>query len=914
MSSPLRSVTPLLCTALACAGAPRPSAAPAAKAPAGQAAAAPQPPPVAEPPPVLQLPRDVRPVRYSLSMRIVPTEERFSGAADIEVELDRPRAVLWLHGRGLHVTSARVDDAPAAYEQVNAEGLARLVLPRPAGPGKATLHLAWDREFDPQIVGLYLAQEAGQRYAYTQFEAVDARRAFPGFDEPDFKTPFDVALTVPSGDEAIANTMPVEEQPAGPGLKRVRFATTKPLPTYLLLWAVGPFDVVTPPPLPPNEVRSRPLQIRGVAPKGRGAELSFALEAGADLLVRLERYFGTEFPFEKLDHVAAPDYTYGAMENAGAILYREEILLFAPGVSPEQTRKSIASVMAHEIAHQWFGDLVTLRWWTDAWLNESFATWMGNRTVEEWNPAYGTWTSFLGGVDYAMEKDGLASARAVRQPLDDIKNVWNQFDSITYQKGGGVLAMFERFLGPERFREGIRGYLMTHAYGGGDTDDLLDALSRAAGRELKPAFRTFLDQAGIPLVEARVDCAGGPPRLLLRQQRYLPLGSGAQRDRTWQIPVCARYSAAGAEKESCTLLTEAQGALPLDACPAWVLPNADASGYYRWSLPAGDLRKLTGAAYRRLGARERISVAANVRAAMRSGALGFADGMAAIAPLAADPDPQVAGIPIDVLTAAREDLVPDATRARVEQVGRQLYGPVARRLGWTPGPGEAIPLRAFRARVLSFLAFTAGDRAVLAEAARRGRAYAGFHDGQFHPGAVDPGLASVALGAAVRTGGAKAFDALLARLPEERDGAVRRRILGALAATDDPALRERVLALPLDSRLRKNERVEVLFHVADHLESREAAWQALKREFDRLVPQVPEAHAQNAIGLAGEFCDPAHLADAQAFFGERAPRIPAGARQLAETLEKVRLCIAYRDAQGGSAARFFARASAPPSR
>jgi alanyl aminopeptidase len=203
---------------------------------------------------------------------------------------------------------------------------------------------------------------------------------------------------------------------------------------------------------------------------------------------------------------------------------------------------------------------------------------------------------------------------------------------------------------------------------------------------------------------------------------------------------------------------------------------------------------------------------------------------------------------------------------------------------------------------------------VLAEAARRGRAYAGFHDGQFHPGAVDPGLASVALGAAVRTGGAKAFDALLARLPEERDGAVRRRILSALAATGDPALRERVLALPLDSRLRKNERVEVLFHVADHLESREAAWQALKREFDRLVPQVPEAHAQNAIGLAGEFCDPAHLADAQAFFGERAPRIPAGARQLAETLEKVRLCIAYRDAQGGSAARFFARASAPPSR
>ncbi|HMC35512.1 MAG TPA: M1 family metallopeptidase, partial [Myxococcales bacterium] len=777
--------------------------------------------------PVLHLPRDVRPLRYSLSMRIVPTEPRFSGEAGIEVELERPRSTIWLHGRGLHVTSARVDDLSARYEQVNAEGLARIVLEQPRGPGKATLHLSWDGEFDPQIVGLYVAHEAGERYAYTQFEAVDARRAFPGFDEPVFKTPFDVTLTVPAKDEAIANTMPIEVTPEGPGLKRVRFAPTRPLPTYLLLWAVGPFDVVTPPPLPPNEVRSRPLQVRGVAPKGRGGELEFALKTGADLLVRLERYFGSEFPFDKLDHVAAPDYSYGAMENAGAILYREDILLFQPGISAEQTRKSIASVMSHEMAHQWFGDWVTLRWWTDAWLNESFATWMGNRTVEEWDPAYGAWTSFLGGVDYAMEKDALASARAVRQPLEDVKNVWNQFDSITYQKGGGVLAMFERFLGPDRFRDGIRAYLRAHAYGGGDTDDLLAALSQASGREITPAFQTFLDQAGIPLIEARVECSRGGAKLLLRQQRYLPLGSGAQRDRLWQIPVCARYSAQGAENESCTLLSQPEGALPLDACPAWVLPNADASGYYRWTLPARDLRELTGAAYRRLRPRERISVAENVQAAMRAGTLGFSEGMSAIAPLAADRDPQVARIPIDVLVAARDDLVPEVSRARVEQVGRQLYGPVARRLGWKPRKGEPIPARTFRAEVLAYLAFSARDPAVLAEAARLGRAYAGFEDGRFHPRAVDPSLAAVALAAAVRESGPKAFDALLERLVQEPDSALRRRILRALAATDDPALRNRVLALPLDARLRKNERVAVLFDVAGHLESREAAWQAL---------------------------------------------------------------------------------------
>jgi alanyl aminopeptidase len=847
-------------------------------------------------------------------MRIVPDEDRFAGTATIDVRLDRARDVIWLNGRGLHVTAAQAGGTAATYEQVNPEGLARLVLERPVGPGNVALHLEWDREFDPQIVGLYRTEEAGRRYAYTQFEAVDARRAFPGFDEPDFKTPFDVTLIVPSSQVAIANTPPVAKVDAGAGLSRIRFATTEPLPTYLLLWAVGPFDVATPPPLPPNEVRSRPLQVRGVAPKSRGGELDFALHTGGELLVLLERYFGTQFPFDKLDHLAAPDYTYGAMENAGAILYREDILLFHPGVSAEQTRGAIAGVMAHEMAHQWFGDLVTLRWWTDAWLNESFATWMGNRTVDEWNPAYGSWNAFLTSVDQAMQKDALASARAVRQPLDDIKNVWNQFDSITYQKGGGVLAMFERFLGKERFREGIRRYLRAHAYAGGDTDDLLDALSQAAGRDVKTPFHTFLDQAGLPLVDAQVDCSSQPASLRLRQERYLPIGSDAERNRLWQIPMCARYAVGGDVTESCTLLTEPAGALPLSGCPSWILPNADAAGYYRWRLPPQELRKLTGSAYRRLSVRERISVAENVRAAMHGGTITFADGMAIIAPLAADPDPQVATLPLEVLTSARDDLVGDAARNRVERVARQLYRPVARRLGWTPRPGEPLPVRRFRTRVLDFLAFTAGDREVLAEAARRGRAYAGADDGEFHPGAVDAGLAALAMGAAVREDGAKLFDALLSRLPKVDDSALRRRILSALSATDDPALRARVLALPLDPRLRKNERVEVLFDVADHAESREAAWKALEQDFDRLVDVIPEAHVTRAMALAGEFCDAEHLQATQAFFGPRAPRIPAGPRELAETLERERLCIAYRDAQGRSAERFFARAATPASR
>src|SRR5256885_4897984 len=898
----------------ACASAPP---APRPPAPVAESAQAPKPAPPSAPaqadaasggvPPLLQLPRDVKPVRYSIEMEIDPRKTRFRGSEDISVELLRPRSAIWLHGRNLHVSVASVSGISATFEQVNPEGLARLSLSRIAEAGPAIIHFEWDAAFDRQIVGLYLAHEAGDAYAYTQFEAVDARRAFPGFDEPDFKTPFEVSLVVPDSDLAVANTTEVGESAAGEGRKRIRFAPTKPLPTYLLVWAVGPFDIVSAPALPPNELRDHPLQVRGIAPRGRGAALKYALDTGAAELQILERYFGIAYPFEKLDHIAAPDYTYGAMENAGGILYREEILLFKPGSSGEQTKAAIASVMAHEMAHQWFGDLVTLRWWTEAWLNESFATWMGTRTVEEWNPSMQQSLTLLERAQEAMDVDALESARAVRQPLDDIKNVWNQFDGITYQKGGTVLSMFERFLGKETFRKGIHDYLVAHSYGGGDTDDLLESLSKAAGRDVKGAFHTFLDQPGVPLVSARTVCEGGTGRLLLAQTRYRPLGSGTAADGQWQIPVCARYGANGAEREACTMLAAATGELKLEACPDWMIPNADAAGYYRWTLPGGDLRKRTGTAYPQLTVRQRVSLADNVRAAMASGAISFADGMAALAPMAADSDPHLAAAPIPLLEKAREHLVGAHDRAEVEQAARDLYRPVARKLGWQPPKGEPPAQRTFRAKLFTFLAFDAHDTELLSEGARLGRAYANVAEGAFRPGVVDPGLATFALSAAVRQGGEKLYDALQARLEKTPDAVTRRRILAALAATDHPKLRKRSLALPLDSRLRKNEREFVFEEVRKHPESREAAWDALRGELDRLLPEIPESHAQRLLGLVGEFCDEEHLAEARDFLGPRAASMPGGARQLAQALDEVRQCIEFRDAQSRSAVEFFGR-------
>ena len=927
----------------ACAHEPKPAAASpsghtaaaaeaSGKAATAEASAAPD-----EAPPKAQLPKTVRPTHYALALAIAPDQERFSGTAEIDVELDLPQQAIWMHAKNLHVTKASALQQGAAAEEVLGtleqaapDGTARLQLARPIGPGKATLRLAWDAAWDEQLAGLYLAKENGIRYAFTQFEAIDARKAFPCFDEPAFKTPFDVTLTVPKDDTAVANTLPLDEAPAGKpfadGMKTIRYATTKPLPTYLLAWAVGPFDVVETPTLPPNDVRRRPLQIRGIAPKGRGKELTYALETGRALLPILEMYFGIEFPYDKLDHIAVPDYTYGAMENAGAIVYREQAILHDPRTGSEDQKSGIAGTMAHEMAHQWFGDLVTLRWWTDAWLNESFATWMAAHAVQAWNPGMNARVQSLKGTSFAMDRDNLGTARSIRQPVESNDDVWSAFDGITYQKGAAVISMFETWMGPAKFQAGIHAYLASHAHGSGSTDELLKTLGEVSGRDVATPFRTFLEQPGVPMVEVEVETrtAGGmgvfkgqevwgealTSRLLLRQSRYVPLGATPEKKKQlWQIPVCARYGSGGVEKQVCTLLSTETGVLPLERADTgfvdWVIPNADSNGYYRWSLAPRDLAALRKAGYAKLTTRERMSLGMSLKSALRSGELALADALPALEVLAHDPDGSVASEPMGVLRQLEDDWTDEALRPSVRRYEAGLYREAVRKLGWKPAPGEPLDRARFREQVLGFEAETARDPEVASQAAGLGQRYAAGFDSKI----VDPSLAGLALSMAVREGGARTFDALLARLGTTEDAEARDRILRALASTLDPALSARALALSLDPRLRKNERISLLQRQFVQRETREAAWAWLKQSFDALVAQIPEQHAAGLFGIVGRFCDAEHLADAEAFFGPRAEKIPAAPRRLRQALEDGRICAAQAAAQRAGTQAFFRKAA-----
>lgn len=876
----------------------------------------------AEAPPLGRLPSDVRPIHYGLTLEIAPDKERFSGSVEIAIELSKARDVLWLHGRGLAVDRAvvEVDGKPiqGKWEEVHPTGVAKIRLERPVGPGKATIKIAYSAAFDTGMVGLYRVERGGASYAFTHFEPVRARQAFPGFDEPAFKVPFDVTLIVPKDSKAIANAREIAREDAPPDRARVRFATTEPLPTYLIAFAVGPLDIVTAETIPTSALRSRPLPLRGVAARGRGPELAYSLARTAEIIPALEAYFGLPYPYDKLDLIAVPE-RHGAMENAGAITFREILLLVDEKTTSLRDRRELVSVLAHELAHMWLGDLVTMPWWDDLWLKEAAATWMSDRVTARLYPDQGFDVERLEAIHHAMDGDSRLSARQIRQEIREHHDIFNAFDDITYDKGGGVISMFERWLGPEAFQKGVQGYLKKHHGGVANMADLLASLAEASGRDVAGPMRTFLDQPGVPFVEVKLTCDAGAA-LKLAQSRYLPLGSSGDANRTWQIPVCVRYAKGDGSAVACSLLTEREGTMKLDveACPKWVLPNADGAGYYRWALLPADLGALADKGYAKLTPRERLSFAQSLKAGFQRGATPAADVMAALAPLARDPSSAVAAKPMAFLYTVMQWLEGSPAHADVERYGRSLYAPVYRELGWEASKKgvvagkaeEDVDKRLLREAVVGFLALGVRDPEVRKEAVRRGKAYVGFgKDGVIHPEAVDPSLAGVALAVAVQEEGTAFFDALLVQLGKAEDDALRQRILAALGRATSGDLAARARALALDPRVRPHEVMVTVFSQVDQAATRGAAWAWFKENLNAVIDRVSPRNAGFLpwVGAAA-FCDKARVAEVRAVFAPRIAELDGGPRNLASVTEAIELCAAQEAAQKESARGFFAKA------
>ena len=869
--------------------------------------------------PTLQLPADAQPLGYALELTIDPHAERFSGKVRVRVRLAKASAHVWLHAKEIDIAKAEVVDAAGKTRKLE------VATRDPSGVIEATfggtlpaqdleLVFEYSAAFNAKLQGLYKVSVGSAPYIVTQMESISARYAFPGFDEPRFKVPFDITLTVPKDQVAVANTKPIAEAASADGKwKTLKFATTKPLPTYLVALAVGPWDVVDGPMLAPNAVRKDAVPLRGVGPSGTGAQFKWILEQTPATVKYFEDYTQQPYPFDKLDLLGAPDFAAGAMENAGLIVYRDALLRIDAKSSANTYRASF-NVNAHEIAHQWFGDLVTVPWWDDIWLNEAFATWFQGKATVALKPEFLGDLSRLEGTLGAMASDSLLSARKIRQPIKSEGDIDGAFDGITYQKGAAVLRMFEEWLGEDVYRDAMRDYLAKHRFGSGSSNDLIATIAKvsAKGETLATAMLSFLDQPGIPLVHSELRCEGGKGTLALSQSRYLPFGVLSTDNLTWKVPVCARLGRGGATSRQCFLLDQPKREFALPGgCADWYMPNADAAGYYRFTMAENDFAALKSHVAT-LAPVEQLLYADAISSSFTRGTLHPDALLDAMPALAGSDLPQVAGALLGQFGWIREHLATDATRPALDAYAQKLYAPRVAKLGLVRAPGDSDATSRLRVRLVEFLAFDVRDKAIREKLNALGRSALGLDGtGKVDLGKLDPDTRSAALRVAVQESGEPAYTAVLGELKTSHETQQRYELLGALGGTRDATLGEKARNFALTPEVAVGE----LFYIfRAHLEepaNRAPFWQWLQPHFEALRSRLPDAYQAALPRLAaGGRCSKRERDELQDWMAPRIRQVIGGERALAQSLEGVGQCTSLHDHIGEKALATWAEAQA----
>ncbi len=858
-----------------------------------------------------RLPDFVVPLHYQLDFTIIPDAETFTGTALIDVRLEKPVKTIALHGRGLSVSEASIVMAdgkvvPASYLEDTDQGKALLEAATVLDPGVITLRFDYSGEIATSLVGLYRSQDGSRSYAYTQMQPIRARRVFPGFDEPRFKTPFDISIEHKSEHIAVSNGPEKSSAATNDGLVRTRFATTKPLPTYLVAMAVGEFDVVEWEPLPPTEIRNRAIPLRGIAPKGEGGKLRYALENTRAMFEILENWFEIPYPYAKLDLVAAHSLNAWGMENAGAIFYRADRLLLPDPPSVFATR-DYASLHAHELAHSWFGNFVTPIWWDEIWLNESFATWMADKTLTLWQPSQYPSHNAVKSAGWAMWNDRLAGARAVRRPVLTDGDIAHAFDSTSYTKGGGVLTMIEGFMGKASFRQAIQKHLLAHPHGVASTEELLEALSSVAGQpDLIRATRSFLDQPGVPFVEATLDCTPGQPvNVEIKQSRFLPLGSTGDADKQWLIPVCLAYGKPdGSRAEQCQLLPQTKAAsilLNTDQCPAWLLPNGGGAAYMVYDLDGSGWDFLT-ANFDRLTIAEQISTATSINAAFLAGRIDTARLLQLVELLGKSPEWDVSRTIMQMLRTLKFGVVPEKYRSNVEKAARSALAAHRAQFDLEPesfGINIEDPVRAKqRADLFWFLALDAGDVELHKNLAEAGRKYTGYDSfrgmdyDQLHPDLVWVGLI-----AALEETGPKFAEHLIELLAKGFDRPLHNSFLGALGNSTDPVIVGRVREHMLDPDTPTEDVLALFRRQTRRSDNAQSTLKWITEHYDQLLDILPASQHPWLAWRVARSCDLEARDRIKSFFEPRVAKLAGAPRALKNVLENVSLCVALKEAQ-----------------
>ena len=840
------------------------------------------------PQPTLRLPRNFVPTSYAAHLAIDPSKPTFDGAIAIDGMISERSSVIWLHGQHLTIAKAIAKrpgvEAPLVVTP-KGQDLLEIRAQEPLDPGAWTLAFEYRGELDPlNTAGAFRQTVAERPYVFTQLESIYARRVFPCVDEPDNKVPWQLTLDVPSQLVAVSNTSTTSEAKLDDRQKRVEFATTKPLPAYLVAFAVGPFEI-----LDAGKTRNgTPLRVLTLAK--RAAEGAWAVKTTPKILEALEDWFGMPYPFEKLDQVSIPiTVGFGAMENAGLITYTETLILVDPAKASKERQHRWVEVAAHEMAHQWFGNLVTMAYWDDIWLNEGFASWISSKVTSSVDATYRDDQSELDTRNNALEADSLVSARQIRQPIETPDDILTAFDRITYRKGASVLNMFENYLGPKVFQAGVRDYLATRARGNATSKDFAAAIAKASGNpQIEAAFGSFLEQAGTPEITAAVACKPGGATLAVAQKRYLAPGSPPPpATKPWIVPICVAFDHAGTRGETCGLLTAetASIALPGTSCPRWVMPNANGRGYYRNAYTSAQVSALRDEAWPKLTWTERRALYFDVVAAVGAGALPLQLALSFVPKLLAGNDRFTIDPALELVTGV-DDLVPDALRAKYEFWLRGTFGRGAATAGFKPRPGDSLDVEATRSGLIAAVGWTAREPTLIAEAIKLAD---GWRD---LPQATRGLVLAIAVDAKPEI-----FERILRDVTTEPDRSRRAEMFEALAGTRDVRRQLAALGLVLDPKLDPRETIEMIALHATPA-NLAVAQQFFRDNHAAIMKRIPQDETASPIADMARLFTATCKADQRDAIADYVTKtfghLPGGGRLVKQHIEKMDQCIARR--------------------
>jgi puromycin-sensitive aminopeptidase len=729
---------------------------------------------------------------------------------------------------------------------------------------------------------------ATQVLAATQFEATDARRAFPCWDEPDFKAVFATALVIDPALTAVSNAKVLSETVES-GKKTLRFADTIPMSTYLVAFIVGKLEASAP-------IAVDATQLRVWSVPGKQHLAPFGREIGAFSLKFFEAYYGIPYPGDKLDLLAIPDFASGAMENLGAITFRETALLVDERAATHTELERIADVVAHENAHMWFGDLVTMSWWNGLWLNEAFATFMEVLAVDAWKPEWQRWTTFSVSRAAAFAVDGLRSSRPIEYPVRAPKDADAMFDVLTYEKGASVLRMLEQHIGPEVFREGVRRYLKAHAYKNADTGDLWTSLGHAAKQPIPDLMDGWIFQPGYPLISVQRE----GDRLRLSQQHFTYLsdrepGSAKPAARTWHVPLQIRVTAKGKQQTHRLLLAEPQTHLDLPPGFESVLVNEGGHGFYRVRYEPDLLTRLLQAP-ERLAAIERFNLVNDAWAATVAGLMPLPDYLNLTKQFRGEQDKNVWAVLIDSFHQLNR-IVQPADRPKLEALVRDRVGPAFSALGWTPQSGDSELTKQLRADLLRTVGTLGNDKTVQERAAIL------YAESLKQPASVDQNLLPSLIAVLAHVGDAARYEDFLSRFHKAATPQEERRYLYALAAFKPVALLEQTLARAIGGEIRTQDGPFLIRLVLSSVYGREAAWNFVKANWDTMDKRFPKQGLRRMLeGIVG-LATPELERDVHRFIAER--KIDLGGKTLEQYLEQLRIVVAMKERDGLSLSQYL---------